>query len=152
MIERDSSNSRSNLRSSHREPWFKDISDRSRYPNINIYLSRLIKNGTAICLPGIGIIVSISYQGIELEKVVQHEYGHLLDAHHGIILSKKMPTLFKYLLFYMIIGVPSLLSAAAGKRGAHRYFWTEIRANKLAKDFFGSGYVGDEQNYPQSEL
>ena len=152
MIEGDIRNTRNTVRFSLHEPKFKNISDKSKYPNIKIYLSEVIKNGTAICLPGIGIIVSDFYQGLELEKVIQHEYGHFLDALYGIILTKKVPTLFKYLLFYFIIGIPSLLSAAVGKRGAHKYFWTEIRANRLAKEFFGRGYVGDEENYPQSEL
>ena len=132
MIEGDIRNSRNRLSPLRRKPWFKNISYKSKYPNINIYRSSVIKNGTAICLPGIGIIVSNFYQGIDLEKVLQHEYGHFLDARHGIILTKRTPTLFKCLLFYMIIGIPSILSAAIGKRGEHKYFWTEIRANKIS--------------------
>ena len=128
------------------ETRLKNISDKNKYPGIYIYQSGLIKSGTAITLPGIGIIVSTTYHDQELEKVIQHEYGHFLDANHGNIGGKRVNIVAKYTLFYLLIGLPSLISAAVSRE--HKYYWTEIRANNMAKEFFGRSYILDEDNYP----
>ena len=73
-----------------------------------------------------------------------HEYGHYIDSQ-----------MFGW--YYLpVLGIPSLISAAGD--GDHSRFWSEIRANKNAKEYFrwdgfvdwnsahpnGSGWYDDE--------
>jgi hypothetical protein len=124
---------------------FNDMTDTDRFPGVRIFQTDLIAKGAAIALPGIGILVSFDYSGTELLKVLQHEYGHIIDARQGIF--KRGGKLLKYFLFYVLIGIPSLASAIFNKQ-RHRYFWTEIRANKIALTFFANDYLPDEERFP----
>ena len=64
------------------------------------------------------------------DPLFMHEYGHTMDSQLWGI---------GYLPF---IGVPSGLSAWLST-SEHRHFWTEIRANKWAKRYFGKHYGVD---------
>jgi hypothetical protein len=72
-----------------------------------------------------------------------HEYGHTFDSRtFG----------FSYLF---AVGIPSLISAnnsnpVSGKLySTHDIFWTELRANKRAKKYFGK-YYGIDWNIATS--
>ena len=49
------------------------------------------------------------------------------------------------------IGIPSAISAkntiVINKRQTHRWYWTELRANQAAKDYFGRYYGVDWSQY-----
>lgn len=69
-------------------------------------------------------------------QLCMHEFGHTADSQ-------------RFGPFYLlVIGVPSLISALG--RGDHSAFWTEIRANRHAKRYFGQRYGVDwsEYGYP----
>lgn len=69
-------------------------------------------------------------------QLCMHEFGHTAD-------SQRFG--WAYLPF---IGLPSLLSAIS--KGDHNVFWTEIRANRHAKYYFGKYYsiAWNESGYP----
>ena len=115
----------------------ENVSDSEKYPGINIYGTSLIDPGSAIALPGIGIFYDKEYYtGLNRLQTIQHEYGHYLDFKYtvgGNMFSNN------YVNYYIGIGVPSLLNTikAPGFKGKHKYYWTEIRANKWAEIYFG---------------
>jgi len=84
--------------------------------------------------------ISTSYQGsITKHPVLMHEYGHTFDSR-------------KYGPAYLFeIGIPSAISAkntiVINKRQTHRWYWTELRANQAAKDYFGRYYGVDWSQY-----
>ena len=84
--------------------------------------------------------ISTSYQGIITKHpVLMHEYGHTFDSR-------------KYGPAYLFeIGIPSAISAkntiVINKRQTHRWYWTELRANQAAKDYFGRYYGVDWSQY-----
>lgn len=68
--------------------------------------------------------------------ICMHEFGHTADSR-----------LFGW--FYLpVIGLSSLLSAMG--KGNHNVFWTEIRANRLARRYFSKYYsvAWNETGYP----
>ena len=69
-------------------------------------------------------------------QICMHEFGHTAD-------SQRFG--WAYLPF---IGLPSLLSAFG--KGNHNIFWTETRANRHAKKYFGKYYsiAWNESGYP----
>ena len=85
--------------------------------------------------------------------MVQHEFGHFLDFKKGM--EGKRITLFgsPVLGFYLVTGLSSLLNLTPGFRmmpafkGDHRTYWTELRANRLARDFFGASLAVDFERY-----
>jgi RHS repeat-associated protein len=81
------------------------------------------------------------------DPLFMHEYGHTIDS-RAFGLS-----------YLFAIGIPSIISAAGG--GDHSKYWTERRANRRAKSYFGKYYCIDwntaispyytgvfEDNYP----
>jgi hypothetical protein len=58
-------------------------------------------------------------------KLFMHEYGHTIDSR-----AFGLPYLFA-------IGIPSIISAAGDD---HSTYWTEKRANRRAKAYFGKYY------------
>lgn len=73
-------------------------------------------------------------------QICQHEFGHTADSQ-----------LFGW-FFLPLIGLPSLLSALG--KGNHNVFWTEIRANRHAKRYFGKYYsiAWNESGYPTESI
>lgn len=69
-------------------------------------------------------------------QICQHEFGHTADSQR-----------FGW-LYLPVIGLPSLISAMG--KGDHNVFWTEIRANRHAKRYFGKHYsvAWNENGYP----
>ena len=69
-------------------------------------------------------------------QLCMHEFGHTADSQR-----------FGW-LYLPVIGLSSLVSAMG--RGDHNVFWTEIRANRFAKRYFGKRYGLDwsEKGYP----
>ena len=69
-------------------------------------------------------------------QICMHEFGHTFD-------SRRFG--WAYLL---VIGLPSLMSAFG--KGNHSVFWTETRANRHAKRYFGKYYsiAWNETGYP----
>ncbi len=127
----------------------KRIDDKEMLEGIAIFETRLILPGSAICLPGVGIFLHSGITGESRNRIIQHEYGHYLDYKFGLEGDRKK-LLGSYLLgFYVKIGLPSLLNLAWGfKRlpafsGKHSRYWTEIRANRLAKAYFGNALAQD---------
>ena len=69
-------------------------------------------------------------------QICMHEFGHTFDSRcFG----------WGYLF---VIGLPSLMSALG--KGDHKVFWTETRANRHAKRYFGKHYsiAWNETGYP----
>ncbi len=69
-------------------------------------------------------------------QICMHEFGHTVDSRR-----------FGW-LYLLIIGLPSLLNAVG--KGDHNVFWTETRANRHAKRYFGKYYsiAWNESGYP----
>jgi RHS repeat-associated protein len=66
------------------------------------------------------------------DPMYMHEYGHVIDGRGW------GP------LYLFAIGIPSLISAAGD--GDHSRYWTEIRANRRARSYFGR-YYGINWNF-----
>lgn len=84
--------------------------------------------GAGLALPGIGIIISTKETStLNRTSLLRHEFGHILQARET-----------GKILFYLRVGLPSLLSAMRnGKHGhCHQEFWTEVWANRLAGAYF----------------
>lgn len=76
-------------------------------------------------------------QGLVLSnQLCMHEFGHTADS------QRFGP------IYLLVIGLPSLISAMG--KGDHSVFWTELRANRHAKNYFGKRYGIDwsEFGYP----
>ena len=73
-------------------------------------------------------------------QICMHEFGHTKDSQ-----------LFGW-AYLPIIRLPSLLSAFG--KGNHNIFWTELRANDHAKNYFGKHYsiAWNEAGYPTENL
>ena len=73
-------------------------------------------------------------------QICMHEFGHTIDSQ-----------LFGW-AYLPVIGLPSLLSAFG--KGNHNVFWTELRANSQAKNYFGKHYsiAWDEVGYPTENM
>lgn len=73
-------------------------------------------------------------------QICQHEFGHTADSQR-----------FGW-LYLPVIGLPSLLNAMG--KGDHNVFWTEIRANRHAKRYFGKHYsvAWNENGYPTDNM
>jgi hypothetical protein len=92
-----------------------------------------MKNGAAMCLPGIGIFVHPkSYFD---EDLLRHEYGHVLQA-------KK----FGIIPFYFFIAPISLISAVLRKN--HHLNWVEKNANWLSFNYFGAPLDWPMRRFP----
>lgn len=110
--------------------WLPTVSYVDHFEGVAVFESRLFGNGYnsgGIALPGLGIIVGRGTLSAD-PAVVVHEFGHILQAQ-----------LVGFLKFYLFIGLPSLLSAYyAGWGRCHQYYWTEMWANQLSNQYFGS--------------
>ena len=123
---------------------FRNITEPEKYPGIKIYSTMLVSNRSAITLPGLGIFIHPNLSGEIKEMVLQHEYGHFLDFK-----SLSPHPVLRYIKFYVLIGIPSLLSALFKRWGNHRHYWTEVRANNLALTWFGDNLNSNFlNNYP----
>lgn len=73
-------------------------------------------------------------------QICMHEFGHTKDSQ-----------LFGW-AYLLVIGLPSLFSAFG--KGNHNVFWTELRANVHAKNYFGKHYgiAWNEAGYPTANL
>ena len=73
-------------------------------------------------------------------QICMHEFGHTIDSQ-----------LFGW-AYLPVIGLPSLLSAFG--KGNHSVFWTEIRANRHAKNYFSKHYAiaWNESGYPSEYI
>ena len=69
-------------------------------------------------------------------QLCMHEFGHTYDSRR-----------FGW-VYLFVIGLPSLMSAIG--KGNHSIFWTETRANRHAKRYFGKHYsiAWNETGYP----
>ena len=80
-----------------------------------------------------------SYNGrITDYPVLMHEYGHTFDSREA------GPA------YLFTLGIPSLNSAINSNEENgrnHRWFWTELRANRAAKKYFGRYYGVDWSQY-----
>lgn len=94
----------------------------------NVYATKWMPRSHAICLPGLGIIVSASDGDPDLH-LLRHEFGHVLQRRKTGVL-----------LFYLRIGIPSLWSAMRARFGQHRHALhpVEMDANLQAFTFFRS--------------
>lgn len=133
------------------EFWFviKPLRNIENLEGIRVYQTRWIKSGSGICLPGIGIFIHSGIPDNAKLRIIQHEFGHYLDYRFGVDGDRKMFIGSYFLGFYVKIGIPSILNLVAGINripafsGEHRKFWTEIRANRLAKAHFGESLAED---------
>lgn len=113
------------------------------FKEINVFKTKWVRG--AICLPGFGIFINPKlFPEWFIPYVIQHEYGHYLDYKHSIDLRP-----FPFLQFYVRIGIPSLFNAITGIGGPHKTYWTEIRANRMAKKYLGDQLLkGFTQYFP----
>jgi hypothetical protein len=127
---------------------FTDISDTKNYPGIKIYQTPLVVEGTGVTIPGIGILISSSIKpGLGMTQMLQHEYGHFLDYTFSPdingALNPASPNL-PWVNYMIIIGIPSAFDLMRGSSyDEHHDFYTEKRADQLAKIWFGSNYKGN---------
>jgi hypothetical protein len=134
----------------------KEISDPVNFPGIKLFETNLVLKGSAICLPGLGIFIHSGIIKVVRNRVLQHEYGHYLDYKSSHDLRRKRNLKSPILGFYLGIGIPSilntipLLNKIPGLRGSHRDYWTEIRANRLAAEWFGDRLAADFSKYHPS--
>lgn len=72
-------------------------------------------------------------------QICMHEFGHTFDSQR-----------FGW-LYLPVIGLSSLISASG--KGDHSIFWTETRANRHAKRYFGKHYslAWNEKGYPTDD-
>jgi hypothetical protein len=124
---------------------FINISDEENFTGIKICETKLLKKGTAITLPPIGIFIHESVKGIYRKQMLQHEYGHYLDFLS--MSGKNGRQLIAVIKFYLYTGLPGFINAATGIGGRHRFFKTEIRANKLAIKWFNGKLAEGFRNY-----
>ena len=84
-------------------------------------------NSAGIALPGYGIIVAPgAFSQQQDMPTVYHEFGHFLQAR-----------LTGWLVFYLCIGLPSLMSAWLNWHGkGHQNYWTEVWCNHLVRKHF----------------
>ena len=122
----------------------KDISDPIKYPGVKIYETTLMKEGTGVTLPGIGIFIYPQKDADKKERLLQHEYGHFRDYINSP--EKKHDITYTF-NFYSTVGIASLVNELTGLGGPHSSFWTEIRANKEAVKFFGDKLQKDFTKY-----
>lgn len=92
-------------------------------------------------------------------QIIQHEYGHFLDFKYGLNGDRKKFLGSYHLGFYFLLGIPSLfnlipfINRIPRFKGDHRTFWTELRANSLAKAYFGEFLAeGFERNFPSKSI
>lgn len=116
---------------------FSNISHK-KFPLVSIYEYKKLKGG--ITLPGIGIFVYSKND----KALMQHEYGHYLDF---LFFRKKYGLLLAFIIYYTYIGLPSLLVSVYSKIKLNRRvnFYTEKRADNLAKHFFADNYLTDKR-------
>lgn len=69
------------------------------------------------------------------DAMFMHEYGHSFDSQ---ILGPA---------YLLAIGIPSILSARKNSREGHKNFWTEIRANVHAKEYFSTHFNVNWDDY-----
>lgn len=133
----------------------QEIKNIEKLDGIRVFRTSFIKNGSGICLPGIGIFIHSEIPDSDRMQIIQHEYGHFLDYQFGV--NEDLKKLFnsRFLGFYILIGIPSvfnlipILNRIPYFSGPHRTFWTEIRANRLAKAHFGDSIAkGFDRNFP----
>ncbi len=135
----------------------KEISDPVNFPGIQLFETNLILKGSAICLPKIGIFIHSGIRGDTQKRILQHEYGHFLDYKLSKDLKRKRTLRSPIIGFYLGIGIPSMLNTIPlinkipGLRGSHRDYWTEVRANRLAAQWFGDRLAADFSKFHPSE-
>ena len=95
------------------------------FSGIKVQEHRLLRQGTGVCLPPLGIFV---YKGASI-AVKQHEYGHYLQYRA-----------MGFWKFYLLVGIPSLWSATLFPK-RHRYRSFERDANNRSRAFFGENTV-----------
>jgi len=115
------------------------------FEGIPIYESRRLGEGYnsgGLALPGLGIVVGLGAFSKELDlETVRHEFGHILQAR----LTGKV-------MFYLFVGLPSLLSAWLNWHGrGHNQYWTEVWCNHLAKKYFSEALWPDGR-FPIKDL
>jgi len=127
----------------------RKIKDIENLHGIGVFQTSLIWPGSGICLPAIGIFIHDSIPESARMRIIQHEYGHYLDYKFGDGRDQKRFLGSRLLGFYFKIGLPSILNLARGLNripafaGPHHTFWTETRANRLAKNHFGDTLAED---------
>lgn len=102
-----------------------------------------IPNGSAVTLPGRGIILSKGEYTLNstlksTQELLQHEYGHILQAKDVGLKA-----------FYRVIAPESLASATMdGIKGwNHSTFWTETWSNYLSDNYFGTNSLLNNWHY-----
>lgn len=121
--------------------------------DIRVFETDWIRERSGICLPKIGIFVHSAFSESEKIRIIQHEYGHFLDFNFGLNGDRKQILGSAFLGFYLGIGVPSLLNLIPlvnkikSFEGDHKTFWTELRANQLAKAHFGVSIAPDFEHF-----
>lgn len=104
----------------------------ARYPGITIHETKHLKRGADMVIPP-HIFVASDYRNHYREAIIQHGYGHYLQyKKHGF-------------LYYYAIIVPLSIWAAIVKRDD---FWTEVEANRLAHEFFGTNSLMGSKHFP----
>jgi hypothetical protein len=137
----------------------KELKNIPKVEGIRVYQTSWMLNGSGICLPGIGIFIHSGIPEKIKLQIIQHEYGHYLDFKHGVDGDQKRVFGSGLLGFYLGIGIPSLfnlipiLNQLSAFKGPHGTFWTEIRANRLAKAHFGAFLAEEfEKNFPSKSV
>lgn len=100
------------------------------FEGVSVYESAFLGRGirsAGLALPGLGIVLGKdAFREPKNRLLLYHEFGHFLQYR-----------LTGFILFYLGIGIPSLLSAITRGWGrGHDLYWTEKWANHLVKNHF----------------
>lgn len=136
----------------------QEIKNITKLNGIRVFETTWILQGTGICLPGIGIFIHSKIPENSKKRIIQHEYGHFLDYKFGLDGDRKKLFGSAFLGFYFLIGIPSLfnlmpfINQIPAFAGRHQCYWTELRANRLAKAHFGDLIAEDFDRYFPTQL
>ena len=119
-----------------------------KFYGTNIYESSSLGNatkGSGITLPEYGIVVGKGVYDAYLANyswitLLQHEYGHVLDYNTMLVDANGIESIALN-RYYSEVGLPSLKSAIFNSIETHSVQSFEVRANILAKSYFGNSYV-----------
>jgi hypothetical protein len=131
----------------------QEIKNIPKLNGIRVFQTTWIRSGSGICLPVIGIFIHSKIPERTKKRIIQHEYGHFLDYKFGLDGDRKKLLGSALLGFYFLIGIPSLfnlipvINQIPAFAGRHQFYWTELRANRLAKAHFGDLIAEDFDRY-----
>lgn len=111
-------------------PFLKYAGNQVEYPMAIILETKIMPKSSAIALPP--FILTSTEMGKNRE-LMRHEYGHFLQ--YAVFCLLSLDFLMGYLLYLVVVGLPSVLSAYQASRNMYHFHqgtWVEKSANQLS--------------------